>query len=184
MPESVKSWTIVNAPSNANHYNTETVKPQANVLNLRKRILSFKKSKDIETDKNQKITTRSNIVNESNLQTLKRNIAQANTQRDQLIKKNSQGQFAATPRSALPSDTSDRRLRESQRGGLSRKRSQMRDSVENTDEKNSKRLLKLDDNRSLGSHCLVHGVVRDDKFLTRTNKLKSEANTKYLEIIQ
>lgn len=46
------------------------------------------------------------------------------------------------------------------------------------------RKLKLDDNRSLGSHCLVHGVVRDDKFLTRMNKKKSEANTKYLEIIQ
>ena len=82
------------------------------------------------------------------------------------------------------SESSGRKLKESQRGSFSRKKSQMKDSIENTDDKSSKRRLKLDDNRSLGSHCLVHGVVRDDKFLTRMNKRKSEANTKYLEIVR
>lgn len=93
--------------------------------------------------------------------------------------------IVATPRSAARSgESSDRRLKESQRGNLTKKKSQLKDSLDNTEDKISLRKLKLDDNRSLGSHCLVHGVVRDDKFLTRMNKKKSEANTKYLEIIQ
>ena len=45
-----------------------------------------------------------------------------------------------TPRSAVPSaESSGRKLKESQRGNLSRKKSQMKDSIENTDDKSSKR---------------------------------------------
>ena len=70
------------------------------MLQLRNRILSFKKNRESDPDKSEKNPSVSHARNEATPQMINQNVSLANTKRDQVIKKGSSIQMVASPPSA------------------------------------------------------------------------------------
>lgn len=150
-----------------------------------RRLVSFNDVEDVVTDQNRRLTSPSCRANEAKLKMLKNNIQQANTQRNQLIQVNAGGSDSTPARSASPARSilsSDRKMHQSVRSNSAKKSKRHDTSLNAVPSRRS--ILNFDDNRSLGSHCLVQGVVHGDKFLTKKNKLKSEENCKFFQSVQ